>query len=505
MRKVTWLKTFLALVILSLSTTSTILAGGILTNTNLSARYARLLALEASISVDAAYHNPAGTVKLPEGFHFAVANQTIIQERKITSTFPYMMGDGPKEYIGETFSPIVPSIQGVYKKGKWALSGSFGVVGGGGKATFNDGLPMFESAMAGLMPAVSGLEKGLNKGILENFLKQYPEANPEDSPKGALSSKGYSFNQYLQGQSYIFGLQLGGAYQINDMFSVYAGARLSLVSNKNEGYLTDLMLDIDAKGFSELGIPISDNSGYINPNNILGMIGSSLDPESDSAKGIGLAQRAATEGAYLDNKQSGWGVSPIVGVHFSHGDLNIGVRYEFKSSFDVENETAKDVNEMFPDGEKVNHDLPALFSMGASYDIIPNLTASIGYHHFFEKDAAMTGGKQKLLSGNTNEYLAGIEYQINDMFLVSAGTQFTRFGMTDEFQSDLSFFPDSYSIGFGGAVNLSKNVQLNAGYFFTNYSDYTKASDNYNDTDLKGSDTYNRENQIFAIGVEFSF
>ena len=55
MRKVTWLKTFLALVILSLSTTSTILAGGILTNTNLSARYARLLALEASISVDAAY------------------------------------------------------------------------------------------------------------------------------------------------------------------------------------------------------------------------------------------------------------------------------------------------------------------------------------------------------------------------------------------------------------------------------------------------------------------
>ena len=91
------------------------------------------------------------------------------------------------------------------------------------------------------------------------------------------------------------------------------------------------------------------------------------------------------------------------------------------------------------------------------------------------------------------------------MFIVSAGTQFTRFGMTDEFQSDLSFFLDSYSIGFGGAVNLSESVQLNAGYFFTNYSDYTKASNSYNNTPYYGSDVYNRENQIFAIGVEFSF
>ena len=50
-----------------------------------------------------------------------------------------MMVDGPKDFIGKTSSPVVPSIQGVYKKGRWAISGSFGVVGGGGKATFNEG------------------------------------------------------------------------------------------------------------------------------------------------------------------------------------------------------------------------------------------------------------------------------------------------------------------------------------------------------------------------------
>lgn len=480
MRKVTWLKSFLAIVILSLSATSTVFAGGILTNTNLSARYARLLALEASISVDAAYHNPAGTIKLPEGLHFAVANQSIFQERKITSTFANMTGSGPKDYIGKTSSPIVPSIQGVYKQGKWALSGSFGIVGGGGKATFNDGLPSFESAIAGLTGSINELSPLLVGAI----------------PGASLTSKGYSLNQYIQGQSYIFGLQLGGAYQINDMFSVYGGFRLNVVSNKYDGHLTDLMLDIDAKGLGAIGFP--DHSGSMDPTPIFGLVDKS-DKIPQEVKGmLKLPAKMAADGAYLESKQSGWGVAPIVGVHYSHRGLNIGAKYEFKATFDVESKTARDDTGMFPDGVKTDHDLPAMFSIGASYDILPSLTASIGYHHFFDKDADMTGGKQKHLSGNTNEYLAGIEYQINDMFLVSAGTQFTRFGMTDEFQSDLSFFLDSYSIGFGGAVNVSKSVQLNAGYFFTNYSDYTKKT-------ATGSDIYNRENKIFAIGVEFSF
>ena len=178
MRKVTLIKTFLATVILSLWATSTVFAGGILTNTNLSARYARLLALEASISVDAAYHNPAGTIKLPEGFHFAVANQTIFQERTITSTFAPMTGSGSKDFIGKTSSPVVPSIQGVYKQGRWALSGSFGVVGGGGKATFNDGLPSFESQLSMLPPLINQFAPGLVSAI----------------PGASLTSKGYSLN-----------------------------------------------------------------------------------------------------------------------------------------------------------------------------------------------------------------------------------------------------------------------------------------------------------------------
>lgn len=480
------IKSIIAVVMLSFVTT-TALAGGILTNTNLSARFARLMALEASTNADAAYYNPAGTIKLSDGFHFSFSNQSVAQERIITSSFAPMTGAGSKEFLGKATAPLVPSLQGVYKKGKWALSGSLAVIGGGGKATFNDGLPSFESQVSMLPPLINQFSPGLVGQITG----------------ASLTSKGYSLDQYMHGVNYIFGAQLGGAYEINEMFSVYAGFRLNIVHNEYEGDLTNLMMDIDAKGLGVIGFP--DHSGPMDPTPIFGLVNSSDKIPAELKQRLQLPAKMAGDGAHLESKQSGWGVSPIIGAHFSHAGLNIGAKYEFKTSLNVENKTTRDDTGMFGDGVNTAHDSPALFTIGASYDILPRLTASVGYHLFFDKDASMANDKQKHLSDNTNEYLAGIEYRINDMFLVSTGGQITRYGATDAFQSDLSFSIDSYSIGFGGAVNLSKNVQLNIGYFFTNYSDYTKASDNYNGTGIAGVDVYSRTNKVFTAGVDFSF
>ncbi len=486
MKNFTKLKSIIAVVILSLATTSAF-AGGILTNTNPSARFARIMALDASTNADAAYYNPAGTIKLHEGFHISFSNQSVFQERIITSSFAPMTGANSKEYIGKASAPLVPGLQGVYRKGKWALSGNLAIVGGGGKATFNDGLPSFESQVSMLVPLVNQFGAGVAASI----------------PESSLSSKGYSVNQYMHGVNYIFGAQLGAAYEINDMFSVYGGFRLNIVHNEYEGHLTDLKLDIDAKGLGAIGFP--DHSGPMNPTPIFDMINSNPDIPQESKDKLALPTKMAGSGAYLESKQSGWGVAPIVGVHFSHEGLNVGAKYEFKNGLNVENKTSVDDTGMFADGVNTAHDSPALFTIGASYDILPSLTASVGYHLFFDKDASMANDKQDHLSGNTNEYLAGIEYRINDMFLISTGGQITRFGATDQFQSDLSFSIDSYSLGFGGAVNISKNVQLNIGYFFTNYSDYTKTSDNYNGTGVAGKDVYSRTNKVFAAGIDFSF
>lgn len=402
--------------------TTTAYAGGILTNTNPSARFARLMALDATTThADAAYYNPAGTVKLSEGFHFTFSNQSVAQKRIITSSFAPMTGSGTKEFVGKSTAPIVPGLQAVYRKGNWALSGNLAITGGGGKATFNEGLPSFESQISTLVPLINQFAPGLVGGI----------------PGASLTSKGYSLDQYMQGTNYIFGGQLGGAYKINDMFSAYVGFRLNIVHNAYEGHLTNLKLDLDIKGLGAAGLP--DYSGLMDPTPIFQMVGKSDLVPAELKQKLELPAKMATDGAHLESKQSGWGVAPIVGFHFSHAGLNIGTKYEFKNSLNVENKTKIDDTGLFADGVNTAHDSPALFTIGASYDILPSLTASVGYHLFFDKDAKMANDKQNHLTGNTNEYLAGIEYRINDMFLISTSGQITRFGVSDAFQSDLSF------------------------------------------------------------------
>ena len=458
----------LALTMLALCQISAAFAGGILTNTNQSARFARLMALEASTNADAAYYNPAGTIKLPEGFHFTFSNQSAFQKRIINSTFAPMTGAGSKEFVGTASAPIIPSLQGVYRKGKWALSGSVAVTGGGGKATFNDGLPSFESAISVIPSVVNAMAPATN-------------------------TTRYSVDAYMRGSSFIYGAQLGGTYAINDMFSAYGGFRLNIVNNSYEGYLKNIKINPTYPG---------------NPSGDM-ILASDFFTAMGQTQYVGLV--ADRE---IDNKQSGWGVAPVLGVHFNYKKLNIGMKYEFKTRLDVESKTVdgKDAGlEQFKNGVNTPHDIPALFTVGVSYDILPQLTASVGYHHFFDKDAEMANDKQKHLSGGTNEYLAGIEYRIDDMFLVSMGGQITRYGLGDGFQSDLSFSVNSYSLGFGGAVNVSKNVQINIGYFFTDYSDYTKKTSDYSGMgqmigqDIPGQDVFTRKNKVFTAGVDFSF
>lgn len=474
----------IALLCLSLCSLSTVFAGGILTNTNQSARFGRLMALEASTKADAAYYNPAGTIKLSDGFHFTFSNQSAFQERQITSSFLPMTGAGTKEYVGKASAPIIPSLQGVYRKGDWALSGSIAVVGGGGKATFDRGLPSFESQLS----------------VIPTLVQSFSPLIGSLVPGGTLSCDQYSVDAYMTGTNYIFGAQLGGAYRINDMFSVYGGFRLNIVHNKYEGHVRNVQINPSSNvpGFGD-GSMISAHDYFS---------GLSQHPSVPDANKKDLKDLAdATQDRYLDSKQSGWGVAPIIGVHFSYEGLNIGAKYEFRAALNVENKTVIDNTGLFGDGVNTAHDVPALLAVGASYDFLPQLTASVSYHHFFDKDASMASDKQKHLSGNTNEYLAGIEYRINKMFLVSVGGQITDYGLGDKFQSDLSFSCDSYSLGFGGAVNVSKNVQINAAYFFTNYSDYTKESTPYNGNKLglSGQDVFSRTNKVFTVGVDFSF
>ncbi|MCD7972017.1 MAG: aromatic hydrocarbon degradation protein [Candidatus Azobacteroides sp.] len=467
----------LSIVIASLNV-SAIFAGGMLTNTNQSAHFVRNPSRDASTDIDAAYTNPAGVIKLSEGFHFSVNNQSAFQTRTITTTFePFMMSENSptKEFEGKASAPIVPSVFGVYRTGDWAVIAHVAIVGGGGKATFNEGLPSFESGIS------------LTPGIINNVGQML---------SSDLTANRYSLDAYMRGSSFIYGAQLGGVYKINEIFSAYGGFRLNIVNNRYEGHLRNLKVNLTSADIGYTGAMVS-------PKDILATaIMGTTDLQEQAS--LELLRKASDEGAYLDCSQSGWGVAPILGVNFSYDKLNIGAKYEFKTNLNVENKTKIDDTGMFKHGVNTPHDIPALITLGASYKILPQLMVSAGYHHFFDSDAKMDGGKQRYINGGTNEYLAGIEFQPHRLFLVSGGFQITRYGVKDEYQSDLNFSLDSYTIGLGGCVFVSPTVKINVGYFWTTYSDYTREVADYA-KEYPGTDVFSRTNKVFSAGVDFSF
>jgi long-chain fatty acid transport protein len=424
-------------------------AGGILTNTNQNVSFLRNPARGASTEIDAAYTNPAGLAFLPhEGLWLSINNQSAFQMRSLTTTFAPFAGFGgntEKNFEGKATAWVIPSLQAAYKTGDWVFSANLSVVGGGGSLEFATGVPSFESQ-------ISMIPLQVNQSL------------------GTSAFTGYSLESRLKGSSITFGGQLGATYSILDRFSAYLGLRLNYANNGYEGYLQNIQLRNAAGQY----LPVQTVVPTMGDMN-------------------------------LDLKQTGLGIAPIIGVDYQWNKLNVGITYEFKSALELTNETTVNTTgqSQFDDAFKTPYDIPALLSIGAQYDIIPALTVSAGYHHFFDSDAKMLNDRQKFINGGTNEYLAGVEYRFNPKFLVSCGAQLTRSAATDEFQSDLSYALHSVSFGFGGAWNVTENIRVNAAYFFTNYEDWTTETPVI--SVVKGSTVFGRTNKTFGIGVDFNF
>lgn len=432
-------------------------AGGILTNTNQHAAFLRMIARGASIDIDGVYSNPAGLAFLPkDGFYLSLTGQSAYQERNITSTFPLFQtvdGEGTTRlYKGKASAPFVPSFHGAYKKGDWTISAGFAVTGGGGKASFDSGLPMFDALIMG------------------NILQ---------STKGLITPDKYDITTAMDGKQYIYGLQLGLSYKINDKIAVFAGGRMNYVNSGYEGFLNAALNEQNAPLAPALGLP----------NTTLADIRLKCD-------------------------QSGWGLTPIIGVDVKLGKWNFGAKYEFKTNLNIENKTSeitlinvpKEYLAPYEKGVNTPNDIPAMLSVAAGYEILPTLRASVEYHFFDDKSAGMANGREKFLTKGTNEYLAGIEWDATKQLTLSCGYQNTDYGLSNNFQTDTSFYCDSYSIGLGAKIKMNERLNLNIAYFWSNYDDYTKESAAYNGIpNMAGTDVYSRSNKVFGLSVDYHF
>ena len=90
---------------------------------------------------------------------------------------------------------------------------------------------------------------------------------------------------------------------------------------------------------------------------------------NDQAKTM-VATGAALADKSVDVKQTGSGITPILGLNISPCEgLNIGMKYEFKTKLTLTNSTKVDGTGLFPDKAESSSDLPAIFSIGADYKI----------------------------------------------------------------------------------------------------------------------------------------
>lgn len=503
---------------------NTVFAGGIVTNTNQSASFIRMPSRGASLDIDAVYYNPAGLAFLKDGFHFSLNNQYITQTRTISSTFPNM---NRREFEGGVSAPLFPSVYGVYKMNRLALSLGVTPIGGGGSATFEEGLPSFETQVS-VLP-----------GLLTS---------------AGINTTKYSYETNFDGSSLVWGFQAGASYALNDMVSVSAGLRYLMAKNAYKGYLRDVMINpthllnpagsgnmTSAPGFfGTLAVASSTAAASLQPaiNANYGHLtlaqavsgGLMSQPQADQlAAGLGASYNAAwnlaiIQGAYVgqaaymndnaaatsnkevDAEQSGSAIIPVVGIHFQLTEnFNLALKYEHMAKLSVKNKTTSDDVGMYPDGAETRNDMPAMLSIAASYAPVNQLKLHGGFHYYFDKSAnygkSINGEKvanDKVMDKNFWEASFGVEYDITNALRVSTGYLRTQTGVTEKYQSDLSHSLSTNSIGAGLRYAINPNVAVNLGYMRTFYLADTKDFGAY-------KETYDRKAQVIALGIDLKF
>ena len=497
-------------------------AGGLLTNTNQHVAFNRMMSREASIGIDGVYYNPAGVVFMGEGKHLSINWQLAYQTRSIENDYALFTNNvsnptTPREFKGKAFAPVIPSFQYAYNKGRWSLQAGFALTGGGGKCTFDNGLGSFEKIVAETAIAACQLA-----GAVDQVASQYgvPAVFSRDKYFGKEGK--YSYNSYMHGRQYYYGLSVGAAYKINEHLSAYAGVRGVYASTNYYGYVEDIKVG----------------------NMPLYMV---LDPTKEKAANIELSC-----------DQSGLGFTPMLGIDFKTGKWNFAAKYEFKTRIRLKNKSVNQTPSIgnlpnnlrnayiaggvpeqaadailsnpviqgamgqlktqfdsklegaigeYEDGKKIAGDIPAYLAVGVGYSPVDAVRVNVGFHWFDDKNATSYKNRNKELDRGTLEYNAGIEVDVNKKITLSTGWQNTNYGLSDEYMDDKSFVVSSNSAAVGGVYHINKKMDLNVAYFHTFYQ-HKKTSENVQLSAQKSfnyNSDYTRNNNVFAVGLDINF
>ena len=173
---------------------------------NSSAEWMRTPARNAATDAgDIVVYNPAGLVRLNNGFTINLGNQSLF--RKPTHTYDLGMGAGEKSFHQEGADAFIPNLYASYKKDNWALFTGIFISGGGATANYPNG--------------------SINTDLIA--LQVLMQA------QGAYSN---TENQHLKASSSYLTSTIGTSYALNNRVSFAVAGRYINATNKTEAGMT---------------------------------------------------------------------------------------------------------------------------------------------------------------------------------------------------------------------------------------------------------------------------
>ncbi len=421
-----------------LTGSSLLWAGGSDNKTNWSAEYIGILNRNAATdAADIVMYNPAGVMKMENGLYGNLSAHYILKDynNKINGTD-----------FDQDEPSVVPGLFTVYKEDKWAGFFAVSNVIGGGKVDFEDGNVTTTSAGVAI---INGANFALAESPISGLLL------PANFYSGISS-------QNLKAEAMGIGFTLGGAYEINDMWSVSLGVRYVKSTREMEGSITvAAATPLDAP-YTVYNAPITADVAF--------------EEEAD-------------------------GFGGIIGINFSPSDaLNIGVHYDTKIDLDYEADVATDTVGILPlmgivDGAERNRNLPAVLAAGVSYKINPKIRVESNLTLYLNENADFEGSAVD----NGYEIGIGVDYAVTDTLNDTFGYLYTDSGV-DKAEDMTPELPElnAHTLGAGLRYQMNDKLKLTFGLGHVFYDDASFVSGTT-------SITYEKAVSFVAFGMEYKF
>ncbi len=265
------------------------------------------------------------------------------------------------------------------------------------------------------------------------------------------------------------GYTFGGAFKINDMFSVSLASHVCGHPKRSQRQLSRLPLLI-------LHQVHPFRAGTFAPDRT-----ANVDYEEDA---------------------DGWG--GVIGVNISPTDQwNIGIRYNTKVDLDYDQTVNQDTLGVLPalgitNGGESTRDLPAILALGVSYKLNDKIRLETNLTYYFNEDADWMGDED--LVDNGYDLGIALEYTFNPKLKGSIGYLHTDTGIDAEYMLPEAPQLNANTIGAGVAYEAMPGMMLNFSLGNAFYED-----DSFVISETGTTIEYEKNNFFMAFGIQYKF